>query len=518
MYSKVLSGVALGIDGMLISVETDISAGLPGLSLVGYLASSVKEAGERVRAAMKNIGYFLPSMKITVNLSPADVRKDGTNYDLAIAIGILLSMGIIPESDVLKKQIGETAFLGELGLDGSIIRINGVLPIVDYAKKQGIKRVVLPKGNASEAAYVKGIEIIPIDHLKELMERLLYGCWPDNYTRDLIEKVPVANKDNYPDLADVKGQEFMKRGLVIAVAGFHNMMMTGAAGSGKSMIAKCIPGIMPELSYAEQMELTKIYSVAKLLSSEDELMKRRPFRSPGQSITEIALCGGGVDSKPGEISLANNGVLFLDEFPEFKRNVIESLRQPMEDRQITVSRLKGSYTYPAKFMLVSARNNCPCGFYPDRKKCRCTSGEIYRYQNRISHPIMDRIDIRIEVRPVEMDDLLSAGQGMSSEQARALICRARKRQEKRYINESFNYNAEIPQNKISEYIVLDSGMKERLREIFETSSMSARSYYKMLRLMRTIADIDDREEIIYSDIEEALFFRNETDMKGGVLC
>ena len=518
MYSKVLSGVALGIDGMLISVETDISTGLPGLSLVGYLASSVKEAGDRVRAALKNIGYFLPSKKITINLSPADVRKDGTNYDLAIAMSILLSMGTIPDDEKLNKEISESLFLGELGLDGSIIHINGVLPIVDYAKKQGIKRVIIPASNADEAAYVKDIEIIPIEHLYDLMNSLSEGVWPATHVMHGLAETRLEEVQTYPDLADIKGQELMKRGLVIAVAGFHNIIMTGAAGSGKSMIAKCIPGIMPEMSYEEKMELTKIYSVAKLLNTNGKLLDRRPFRSPGQSITDIALCGGGAKAKPGEISLANGGVLFLDELPEYRRNVIESLRQPLEDRQITVSRSRGMFTYPARFMLVSARNNCPCGFYPDRERCRCTSGEIFRYQNRVSHPIMDRIDIRLEVKPVEMRALFNEEKGLSSSEARKLICIARERQIRRFRGEGFNFNSEIPQNKVDEFIKLDSAMKEKMKCIFETTRMSARGYYRMLRLVRTIADIEDRDEIIDSDIDEALFFRNESDFRGGVLC
>ena len=518
MYSKVLSGAALGIDAVLVTVETDISTGLPGLSLVGYLASSVKEAGDRVRAALKNIGYFLPSKKITINLSPADVRKDGTNYDLAIAIGTLMSMGAIPEHEEFNKQISETLFIGELGLDGSIIRVNGVLPVVDYAKKQGVKRVVIPEENASEAAYVKDIDIIPVRHLFDLMDNLACGCWPNSYIPPKKIYDIEVTENNYPDLADVKGQEVLKRGLIIAVAGFHNLIMTGAAGSGKSMIAKCIPGIMPEMSYEEKMEMTKIYSVANLLDGGNELISRRPFRSPGQSITEIALLGGGANAKPGEVSLANGGVLFLDEFPEYKRNVIESLRQPMEDRKVTISRIKGVYTFPSRFMLVSARNNCPCGFYPDMNKCRCTMGEIIRYQNKISHPIMDRIDIRVDVRPVRLDDLFTEVDGMSSREAREIITVARKRQDIRYRRESFSFNSEIPQSRIAEYVKIDKHMHAQLKDIYESTQMSARSYYRMLRLVRTIADIEDREEILPKDIEEAVFFRNETESKGGVLC
>ena len=357
MYSKIISGTALGIDGLLVSVETDISQGLPGLSLVGYLASSVKEAGERVRTALRNSGFFLPPSKITVNLSPADVRKDGTGYDVAIAVGILISMGKIILSEELNKEIASTLFIGELGLDGNVLPIRGVLPIVDYAAKMGIRNVVLPNENKEEASFVKEVNIYPVKSLQELIDMLHAGSFPEPYVpHDTSEVSPVETLD---DLADIKGQELMKRGVIAAVAGFHNIIMTGAAGAGKSMIAKCIPGLMPPLSYEESMELTKIYSVAGLLECDMRFMDRRPFRSPSQNISQTSMLGGGTVPKPGEVSLANSGVLFLDEFPEFKRDVLESLRQPMEDKKVSISRVKGSYTFPARFMLVSARNNCP---------------------------------------------------------------------------------------------------------------------------------------------------------------
>ncbi len=509
MYSKLYSGLALGIDGMLITVESDVSVGMPGLFMVGYLASSVKEAGERVRTALKNVGYSFPSKRITVNLSPADVRKEGSGFDLAIAVSILISMGDIPINQSFNKKLSETLFLGELGLDGEVLSVPGVLPIVDHAAAQGIKRVILPRKNAVEAAYIKDIDIIPVENLMDVICMLGQNGFFESFKSP---EMSFAVKDGFEfDLADIRGQEMMKRGVIIAVSGFHNILLTGAAGSGKSMVAKCIPELMPPLSYEESLELTKIYSIAGMLDLSEGLIRERPFRSPGQNVSEAALIGGGRNPKPGEITLATGGVLFLDEFPEFQRSVIEGLRQPMEDRKVTVSRVKASYTFPARFMLVSARNNCPCGFYPDRKRCRCSATEIYHYQNKISHPIMDRIDIRLEIKPVGYNELFGKAEGLSSADAKQMIEVARERQESRYKNESFRFNSEIPQGRIEDYIKLGNEETELMRRVYESSEISARGYYKVLRLARTIADIDDREEINVRDIEEATFFRNESD-------
>ncbi|MBP3235269.1 MAG: YifB family Mg chelatase-like AAA ATPase [Eubacterium sp.] len=507
MYSKIYSGVALGIDGMLITVESDVSMGLPGLSLVGYLSSSVKEAAERVRTALRNSGYSIPSRKVTVNLSPGDVRKDGTGFDIAIAASILISMGSFIFSEEFNNELEETLFLGELGLDGTILETSGVLPIVDAAARSGIKRVVLPSGNCYEASFIKDVDIIPVRNLTDIISIFQLCNWGDVF-RTTIRPCISSNAFAY-DLGDIRGQEVMKRGIIIAVSGFHNIILTGAAGSGKSMIAKCIPELMPALSYEESLELTKIYSVAGALDMKDGLMTRRPFRSPGQNVTEAALLGGGLQPKPGEVSLANSGVLFMDEFPEFQRNVIEALRQPMEDKEITVTRVRSSYTFPARFMLVSARNNCPCGFFPDRKKCRCSASEIYHYQNRISHPIMDRIDIRLEVKPVRFEQLFSNEKGMDSRTAKEKIEGAIEIQKNRYSNEDFCFNSEIPQSKIEDYIRLGDREKRLLKDIFEDTEISARGYFKLLRLARTIADIEGREDISTQDIEEAAFFRNE---------
>ena len=345
MYSKIYSGIALGIDGLIITVETDISMGLPGLNLVGYLSSSVKEAADRVRTALKNAGYHIPSMKVTVNLSPADIRKDGTLFDTAIATGILISMGCFNFSEEFENEIEKTLFLGELGLDGSILPVKGVLPIVDHALKKGFERIVVPRENAREASFIKELEIIPVSSLSDIINIFYREDWGECFKPSEPENDPSPLFLH--DLKDIRGQETMKRGVIIGVAGFHNILLTGAAGSGKSMIAKCIPELMPDLTYNESLELTKIYSVSGDLDLTGGLMNKRPFRAPGQNVSVPALIGGGNNPKPGEVSLANGGVLFLDEFPEYSRAVIEGLRQPMEDHMVNVSRVKASYTFPA---------------------------------------------------------------------------------------------------------------------------------------------------------------------------
>ena len=505
MYSKILSGTAIGIEGMLICVEADTGPGMPGLFLVGYLSSSVREAADRVRTAMKNIGFPLPPCRITVNLSPADVRKEGSAFDLPIAVSIILSRKK-DISEELKRFMSETLFLGEMGLNGDILPVTGVLPVVEMAKNNGIRRVIVPYGNVLEASYINGIEVIGVRSFTEIMDIFESGVYPEPY--EMPSDFFIPEEPEY-DLKEIRGQEMMKRGIIIAVSGFHNILLTGAAGSGKSMAAKCIPGVMPPLTYEESLELTKIYSVSGKLDLKKGPVRVRPFRSPHQSVSDVALMGGGTNAKPGEISLATGGVLFLDEFPEFPRGVIESLRQPMEDKKITISRIKATYTYPARFMLVAARNNCPCGFYPDRSKCRCSSAEIYKYQNKISHPIMDRIDIRLQIKPVSYEQLFGEPGGISTEEAREIICDARKRQEYRYRNESFSFNSELPQGLIDKYIDFSESETELLRELFENTDISARGYFRMLRLIRTVADVDGCEKPERKHIEEALFFRNE---------
>ncbi|MCR5292226.1 MAG: YifB family Mg chelatase-like AAA ATPase [Eubacterium sp.] len=558
MYGRVYSGMPSGIDAIIISVETDISPGLPGMSMVGYLASSVKEASERVRTAFGNNGIVLPSRRITINLYPADIRKDGTVYDLAIAVSILISLGRFGAV----TELEDTLVLGELSLDGEVHQVTGVLPVVHFAAMNGFKNVILPLDNMREASFTPGIRIIGVGSLKDAVDAvdmLINGGFPIN-TKDNAANKDIINEDSkrkdgidtgsnnsgkyegtedvymvnegFPekvffryreqikssenDLSNIIGQDYMKKGLLIAAAGMHHILLTGVAGAGKSMTAKCLPGILPELTWDERIELTKIYSVAGLLKNNDGLLNERPFRAPHSSVTEAAMIGGGISPRPGEVSLAHRGVLFLDEFPEFKRNVIESLRQPMEDKVVTISRQRAGFTYPSGFMLVAARNNCPCGAFPDRNICHCRENDIYKYRERISHPIMDRIDICIEVRAVEREKLLNPKRGMSSEEASAIIAVARDRQQKRFKNESFTFNSDIPRNRIYEFIKPEAKVEKCLINVMKEQNMSARAFFKLLVLSRTVADINDHDEIDEEDLMEAVFFRNSDREGAGI--
>ena len=558
MYGRVYSGMPSGIDAIIISVETDISPGLPGMSMVGYLASSVKEAAERVRTAFGNNGIVLPSRRITINLYPADIRKDGTVYDLAIAVSILISLGRFGGI----TELEDTLVLGELSLDGEVHQVTGVLPVVHFAAMNGFKNVILPLDNMREASFTPGIRIIGVGSLKDTVDAvdmLINGGFPvnsaDNVTgtvnmneagpgeagsgRDTIKNIKYEGTDDvymvsdgfpekvfFPhreqtkstenDLSNIIGQDYMKKGLMIAAAGMHHIMLTGVAGAGKSMTAKCLPGILPELTWDERIELTKIYSVAGLLKNNDGLINERPFRAPHSSVTEAAMIGGGISPRPGEVSLAHRGVLFLDEFPEFKRNVIESLRQPMEDKVVTISRQRAGFTYPSGFMLAAARNNCPCGAFPDRNICHCKENDIYKYRERISHPIMDRIDICIEVRAVDREKLLNPRRGMPSEEASGIIAVARDRQQKRFKNESFTFNSDIPRNRIYEFIKPEPKVEKCLINVMNEQNISARGFFKLLVLSRTVADINDHDEIDEEDLMEAVFFRN-SDREGAVV-
>ena len=540
MYSKVISGMTLGIEGMLINVEADISPGLPVLSLVGYLASSVRESGERVRTALKNSGFVLPASRITVNLSPADVRKDGAVYDLAIALAILVSMQIIPS-----EKLNNTIILGELGLSGEIKPVEGVLPVIHYASKQGINRAILSKDNLGEASLVENVTLIGADSLSSLVEYLTNDerAGVDVFTKGQGDSaVRSFGKDNSGlisgddsgkyigpdgeeaireadyDMVSVKGQDSMKTGVMLAVSGFHNILMNGAAGSGKSMIAKCIPGIMPPLGFEESLEITKIYSVAGLTKDRVGLITRRPFRSPHHTVTATALMGGGTIPKPGEVSLAHRGVLFLDELPEYRKNVIECLRQPMEDRRVTISRVHAVYDYPAEFMLVAASNPCPCGHYPDRRLCHCSEREIRMFRNRISFPIMDRIDIRLLVRPVPYKALTDNVSTLSSDEMRDMILAARERQIHRYRDERINYNSELQQKLMSKYIHITEAGERLLKNEFEKAELSARGYFRIKKLARTVADLNDHEDITEEDVYEAMFYRNTAMEERSKIC
>ena len=502
MYSKVTSGGVLGVEGLLIQVETDINDGLPMFHMVGFLSACVKEAGERVRTALKNSGFQIPPKKITINLSPADIRKEGTAYDLPIAIGIMVSMGLIPND-----KIENTLIMGELGLDGRINAVSGILPVVHHAVKQGITRCLVPAENAEEAALIRNIEVIPLRTLSEAESYLNEKAVIEPAFVDVEALLDQEDMGELGDFADIKGQEILKRGMEIAAAGMHNILMTGAAGSGKSMIAKCLPTILPRLTFEESIDITKIYSVAGLLKKGQAMITKRPFRAPHHTVSAIALTGGGAIPKPGEISLSHNGVLFLDELPEFGRNVLEVMRQPLEDREVTIARIQGKYIYPAGFMLVAARNPCPCGMYPDLNKCTCTCRQIRQYNARLSRPLLDRIDINVNVRRIDCSDLLEDKRAETSAEIRERVLAAQNIQKERYRSESINFNYQLDGKRTKQYISLGRAEQELVREAFEHTELSARGYNRVLKIARTIADLAGSIGIHEEHLKEALFFR-----------
>lgn len=508
MFSKVNGGTVVGIDGALIKVEADINDGLPMLNLVGYLSSSVKEAGERVRTALKNSGWYLPPKRITINLSPADIRKYGSGFDLPIAISIVLSMGVIPTIDIDK-----TIIIGELGLDGRVSYVDGVLPMIYHAYEKNITSCIVPMENAKEASLVNDMKVIPVNNLCEAIDYLQGNIDILPYkARDLSKEFDAS--EYKCDFSEIKGQKMLKRGMEIAASGYHNVLMTGAAGAGKSMLAKRLPTIMPSLSFEESVEITKIYSISGLLDKKSGLVSKRPFRSPHHTISNHALIGGGAIPKPGEVTLAHNGILFLDELPEFNKNVIEVLRQPLEDKKIVISRVQASFVFPADFMLVAAMNPCPCGNYPNLNKCTCTPYQIKRYRQKISGPLLDRIDINMEVKPVLYDEIFSEVNEESSESIRQRVIKTREIQKKRYIDDKITLNSELDGKLIKKYIKLDNSVEDYLKSMLKNLDISARGINRILRLSRTIADMDEKEKIEINHIKEALFYRNSISPSG----
>ncbi len=510
MYNKIISCAVLGIDGMAVNVEADIHDGLPTFTMVGYLSSSVREAGERVRTALKNSGYFLPPKRITINLSPADIKKEGSGFDLPIALAILLSMGITP-----KRDINNIAIVGELGLDGKVKPVNGVLPMVHHCYKNGIEHCIVPKENQAEAMLVRGMKVVGVNTLNEAVE----------YIEGISKISPKTGDEKYfdnenaeydVDFSDIKGQEVLKRGMEIATAGFHNVLMTGAAGAGKSMIAKRLPTIMPPLTFEESIEVTKIYSINGMLKNNEALIRARPFRAPHHSISNYAMTGGGRVPRPGEVSLAHNGVLFLDEIPEFNKNVLEVMRQPLEDRKITISRVNATYEFPSDFMLVAAMNPCPCGCYPNLKKCRCTPNQIKRYQGKISGPLLDRIDMNIEVRPLEYSELFAEKSGESSKTIRERVMKAIERQRIRYKDEGILFNSQLNGSLIKKFIILGEKEQYMLENYFKTMELSARGVHRILKLARTIADLDGSEIVNERHLTESIFYRNGINNQWGM--
>lgn len=502
MYSKTFCASIQGIEGRIIQIEADISDGLPGFSLVGYLSSEAKEARERVRIALKNSGYRFPARKVTINLSPADIRKDGTGYDLAIAVAILSAYGYIPE-----ESTNQILFIGELSLDGAVKPVSGVLPMVYTGWEQGIKYCFVPKGNQEEASVVDGISVIGVSDLKQVVEILVEGTFDSCACKR--SSISWTEKKNILDFQDIQGQELVVRAAQVAVSGMHNMLIIGPPGTGKSMIAQRMAGIMPAMNFEEQMEISRIYSVAGLLTEDMPLMTVRPFRSPHHTITQTALVGGGKYPRPGEVSLASGGVLFLDELPEFDRNAIEVLRQPLEDGWVNISRLNGNCRYPAKCLLLAAMNPCKCGWYPDRKRCQCSPQQVKKYLGKISRPMLDRIDICTETIPLKYQEL--EGEKSIPRESSKEICQrveqAQRIQWERYQKESFLYNSQLPPQKLKEYCTVTTEAKKYLEQIFEKMEFSARAYHKILKVGRSIADLEGSSLIELNHIAEAVCYR-----------
>lgn len=507
MFCKILSGGVVGVSACLVGVEVDMDRGLPSFSMVGLLSGEVKESRERVCVALKNSGFAIPPSRITVNLAPADVHKDGTAYDLPIAIGILQSMSYF-ESAASESLL----FLGELGLNGELKRVKGVLPVVQEAAKAGIKQCIVPASNASEGAVVPGIVVRGATDIGQVLEFLQQT---DKRERDKI--LPCASVDikmllsdefsETEDFAQVKGQGLAKRAAEIAAAGFHNLLMTGPPGAGKSMIASRIPGVLPPLTLQESLEVTGIYSVAGLLEEGQALVTRRPFQHPHHTISCAALTGGSLRPKPGLISLSHRGILFMDELPEFGRSIIDSMRQPLEEHRVQLAKAGGNLIYPADFMLVCAMNPCPCGFYPDRNRCKCTEAQIRRYKSKVSGPIMDRIDLWVELQAVELKGLQAEKREESSEDIRKRVESARKMQQRRFAGSTYNFNGDIKAGDLELFCPLERKEKQLMEQLYERLQLSARGYHRILKVARTIADLQENEYIKTEHLLEAAGYR-----------
>ncbi|SFG00111.1 magnesium chelatase family protein [Lachnospiraceae bacterium C7] len=529
MYSKIESAMLTGINTTPVSVEVDISTGMPMVDMVGYLSSEVKEAKERVRTALHNCNISLPPKRITINIAPANIKKTGTSFDLPIAIALLTALGVIDG-----KKIERHIFVGELGLNGDLIPVNGILPIVsDNANSQSY--FVVSKGNESEAKLIPNANVFSFDNLNEIIEA--YNVDPvrvEKYKKRVNKNLNDKNAiqsgqeshledsekelEDLIDFADVNGQLLLKRACEISAAGMHNMLIIGPPGTGKTMISERMSTIMPPLNEEEKLELSKIYSVCGLLKDKKKLVHKRPFRSPHHTVTKAALAGGGINPIPGEISLAHEGVLFLDELTEFQKQTIEVLRQPLEDRKINLTRMNYNVTYPADFLLLSAMNPCNCGYYPNMQKCRCTPASLKRYLNKISQPLLDRIDITIQAPEMRYKDLVTKTKNETSAQIRERVVQCQKIQYERYKNEPFFHNSQIPASRLEEYVKLGEDEANYIEEKFEEEGLTARTYHKILRVSRTIADLDNSRDVKLKHIIEAFTYKglSANYYKGGM--
>ena len=502
MYTNILSATIQGVEAVLVQVEVDVSNGLPGFSMVGNLNSQVKEAQDRVRTALHNAKIVLPPKKVTINISPGDIPKTGTGFDLPIAAAMLEVMGELPPGSMEGILIA-----GELSLDGKICGVRGMLSMVAKAREAGCKACIVPKENETEASMVQGIEYVGVENLRNFIESVKKKSWKGKKN---CAKRNTEKEDSYLDFADIRGQDFGKRGALLAAAGFHNLLLMGPPGSGKTMIASRIGSLLPELSPEEALEVTGIYSVAGMLSKETPWISQRPFRSPHHTISPCALIGGGRIPQPGEITLAHRGVLFLDELPEMKRSTLELLRQPLEEREIWISRIGGRYCFPAGFLMVAAMNPCPCGYYPDRNRCCCSPAEVSRYLNRISQPLLDRFDLSAETSSPTYGEFRVERRDSrwSTKQMKKMAEEAQKIQKERYRKENFCFNGEIPPEKIYQYCVTEEKGERLLQKVFLQYGLTGRACNRILRVARTAADLEGSSLIREEHIAEAVEYRS----------